>query len=79
MFDYFRDELSKLKDDVLRYVIQTATSAGGPATTFVVTTNGDCIECENGYFHTSIFSDIIERTSALIASLRATILSFLYS
>ena len=44
MFDYFRDELSKLKDDVQRYVIQTATSAGGPATTFVVTSNGDCIE-----------------------------------
>ena len=43
MFDYFRDELSKLTDNVQRYVIQ-ATSVGGTGTTFDISTNGDCIE-----------------------------------
>ena len=44
MFDYFRDELSKLNDNVQRYVIQSASNAGGPSTTFVITSNGDCVE-----------------------------------
>ena len=44
MFDYFRDELSKLNEATNRFTIQATSVASGPATTFVITNNQDCIE-----------------------------------
>jgi hypothetical protein len=44
MFDYFRDELSKLNEATNRFTIQATSIASGPATTFVITNNQDCIE-----------------------------------
>ena len=44
MFDYFRDEFATITDTPQRSVIECVSTAGGPNTTFVVTSNCDHIE-----------------------------------